>query len=160
MMTKTTSEKKAWYTTVALIPIFIAATCVFSTCTFSGKTSENANIVADRDTIKDESQIEDREVYSVVDEAPQFPEAMQFISDNLRYPSAAQEEGIQGRVVVQFVVNKDGAISDAEVIRSLHPSLDEEALRIINMMPKWTPGKHKGEVVAVRYTIPVSFRIE
>lgn len=103
-------------------------------------------------------------VYQVVDEQPEFPggvsELMKFLATNMKYPSAAQQAGKQGRVIVQFVIDKEGKAKDGNVIRSVDPSLDAEALRIINAMPAWTPGKLNGKVVAVRYTLPVTFTLQ
>lgn len=83
---------------------------------------------------------------------------MKWLSDNIKYPAEAAKNGIEGRVIVQFVIGSDGTVSDAVVRRSVDPLLDAEALRVINAMPAWTPGKQDGKPVAVRYTIPVTFR--
>ena len=103
------------------------------------------------------------EIFQVVEEQPMFPGGMQelmtFLQANIRYPKEAQERGLQGRVVVQFVVNKDGSICDEHVVRSVDPQLDAEALRVVRSMPNWTPGKQRGEAVRVRFTIPVTFRL-
>ena len=85
---------------------------------------------------------------------------MKFLQKNIQYPQDAEEKGIQGRVIVQFVVEKDGSIKDIKVVRGIDPSLDKEALRVINAMPKWEPGKHKGEAVSVKYTVPVNFKVQ
>ena len=84
---------------------------------------------------------------------------MTFLQANIRYPKEAQERGLQGRVIVQFVVNKDGSICDEKVVRSVDPQLDAEALRVVRSMPNWTPGKQRGEAVRVRFTLPVTFRL-
>ena len=101
-------------------------------------------------------------IYSVVETMPDFPggqkELLSFLSRNIKYPTKAIESKIQGRVIVQFVVNKDGSISNAKVVRSVDPDLDKEALRVINSMPKWKPGMQKGEPVSVKYTVPIVFR--
>jgi TonB family protein len=103
-------------------------------------------------------------IYEIVDEMPQYPGGMKglmrYITRNLRYPREAQEAGIQGRVVVVFVVDIDGSVTNAQVLESVDPHLDREALRLINAMKKWTPGKHRGKVVKVMYSVPLSFRIE
>ena len=102
-------------------------------------------------------------VYDIAEQAPAFPggsQAMrQFIKDNLRYPQAAKENGIQGRVILQFVVDETGQVTDPKVLRSIDPSLDAEAIRLVSSMPRWTPGQQDGKVVAVRYTIPVTFSL-
>ena len=84
---------------------------------------------------------------------------MQYIKDNLKYPTIAQEQGIQGRVVVKFVVNRDGSISDIQVQKSLDPNCDKEAIRLIKSMLNWIPGKQNGKNVATYYSLPVLFRI-
>jgi protein TonB len=86
-------------------------------------------------------------------------ELMKFLQRNVKYPKEAQEQGKQGRVVVQFVVNKDGSITDAKIVKSVDPQLDAEALRVVNAMPNWTPGKQRGKEVRTYFTIPVTFRL-
>lgn len=107
---------------------------------------------------------EENKVFDVVEEQPSFPGGqgalMQYLNDNIKYPVVAAENGIQGRVIVQFVVSKTGAISGAKVVRSVDPSLDREALRVVNSMPAWTPGRQNGNSVNVRYTLPVTFRLQ
>lgn len=102
-------------------------------------------------------------VYDVVEQMPSFPGGISglrtYLNQNIRYPAEAQENCVQGRVVVRFVVEKDGHISDVTVLRSVDPSLDKEAVRVIRNMPRWSPGKQGGEPVRVRYTVPVSFRL-
>lgn len=102
-------------------------------------------------------------VYGLADNMPEFPNGptalMDYITKEIQYPAEAKEKNIQGRVIVQFVVDKEGNIKYPQVMRSVDPSLDKEAIRIINNMPKWKPGKVNGEDVAVKYTVPISFRI-
>ena len=85
---------------------------------------------------------------------------MSYIAKSIKYPVVAQENGIQGRVTCTFVVNKDGTIVDAQVVRGIDPALDKEALRVINSMPKWKPGKQRGKPVRVKFTLPVTFRLQ
>lgn len=103
-------------------------------------------------------------VFDVVEEMPQFPggsSAMfQYISSSIKYPVKAEENGIQGRVVCTFVVDTDGSISDVKVVKSVDPTLDKEAKRIVQEMPKWIPGKQGGALVRVKYTVPVTFRLQ
>lgn len=103
-------------------------------------------------------------VYDEVDEIPCFPGGykglMTFLSQNMVYPVTAQENGVQGRVTVSFVVETDGSITDVEVARSVDPFLDREAMRIVKAMPKWTPGKKDGKPVRLKYTVPVVFRLQ
>lgn len=107
---------------------------------------------------------EDNVVFQVVETMPSFPggdaELFKFLSNSVKYPVIAQENGIQGRVICQFVVNRDGSIVDIEVVRSVDPSLDKEAIRVIKSMPKWSPGKQRGKPVRVKYTLPVNFRLQ
>ena len=103
-------------------------------------------------------------VFDMVEEMPEFKGGnkalMDYLAANLKYPKGAETKGTQGRVIVQFIVNTDGSIDDAKVVRSVDPELDAEALRVINGMPKWKPGTQKGEPVRVKYTVPVVFRLK
>ena len=83
-----------------------------------------------------------------------------YLGKNIKYPTISQENGVQGKVIVQFVVNKDGSIVDPVVVRSVDPYLDKEALRVIKTMPKWKPGKQRGKAVRVKYTVPVTFKLQ
>ena len=107
---------------------------------------------------------EQGEIFQVVEEMPEYPggmdELMKYMQTNIRYPKEAQERGLQGRVIVQFVVNEDGSICNEQVVKSVDPQLDAEAIRIIRSMPNWTPGKQRGEPVRVRFTLPVTFRLQ
>lgn len=107
--------------------------------------------------------VPDSVIFEVVEEMPGFPGGqgalMQYLARNVKYPVEAQTKGIQGRVIVSFIVRKDGNISDIKVIRSVDPYLDKEAARVIAAMPKWKPGKQRGETVNVRFTVPVAFRL-
>ena len=103
-------------------------------------------------------------VFDVVEEMPSFPGGqgalMSYLASNIKYPVVAQENGVQGRVIVSFVVERDGSISDVKVARSVDPSLDREAQRVVKSMPKWKPGKQNGSAVRVKYTVPVVFRLQ
>ena len=104
------------------------------------------------------------DIYMVVEDPPEFPGGLQALSDylrdNIKYPEACRQDSIQGRVIISFVVEKDGSISSAEVIKSVHEQLDAEALRVISAMPKWKPGKQRGKVVRVEYAIPIKYRLD
>lgn len=104
------------------------------------------------------------QVFAIVEKMPQFPGGEkainEFISKTLQYPVIAQQNGIQGRVVCSFIINQDGSVTDAEVIGGVDPSLDKEALRIVNAMPKWIPGTQRGKAVRVKYTMPVTFTLQ
>ena len=107
---------------------------------------------------------EDSKVFDVVEQMPSFPGGqaalMKWLADNMNYPVIAAENGVQGRVVVQFVVEKDGSVSDVQVVKSVDPSLDKEASRVVSAMPKWIPGKQNGAAVRVKYTVPVTFKLQ
>ena len=102
-------------------------------------------------------------VFDVVEVMPQFPGGqiamLQYIMKNIKYPEQAMKEGIQGRVAVRFIVEKDGSISDVKPILSVHPLLNKEAVRVVESMPKWTPGKQNGKPVRVRFNVPVMFKL-
>lgn len=103
-------------------------------------------------------------IYEVIDQMPQFPGGEQallkYIGSNIRYPIIAQENGVQGKVIVRFVVNKSGEVENAVVLKAVDESLDAEALRVINSLPDWIPGEQKGEKVSVYYTLPISFKLQ
>ena len=107
---------------------------------------------------------EEQKVFDVVEQMPSFPGGpaalMQYLSSHVKYPVVAEENGIQGRVTVQFVVEKDGSVSDVKTMKSVDPSLDKEAERVVKSMPKWIPGKQNGSAVRVKYFVPVVFRLQ
>ena len=110
-------------------------------------------------------QLKGTPVFEVVEEMPEFPGGgmsalMSYLKDNMRYPASAKEKGTQGRVTVQFVVDKDGSIKEPKLLRSVDKDMDAEALRLISNMPKWKPGRQKGQPVAVKYTVPVMFSLD
>lgn len=127
-------------------------------------TKEEVVIAAPVEAAPVEEEVEE-EIFVVVENMPEFPGGQaalfKFLSENVKYPVIAQENGIQGRVICQFTVNKDGSIVDVEVVRSGgDASLDKEAVRVIKSMPKWTPGKQRGKPVRVKYTVPVNFKLQ
>ena len=103
-------------------------------------------------------------VYDIVEVMPQYPggmpELMQYLAKNIKYPIQAQKKGIEGRVTVRFIVEKDGSISNVTVVRHIHPLLDKEAVRVIKAMPKWSRGMLNGKPVRVKFNIPVAFRLK
>ncbi len=111
-----------------------------------------------------EGNMPDDKLYDVVEVMPEYPGGMvammRFLQDNVQYPFKAAKQNINGRVVVQFIVEKDGRVGHAKIARSVHPLLDEEALRVVRLMPKWTPGKQKGKPVRVKFNIPITFRLK
>ena len=137
--------------------------------TFDVKGNDDANgeilkakeVIAEPEPPKHE---EENKVFDIVEQQPLFPGGpaalMKYLSENTKYPVVAQENGIQGRVTVQFVVEKDGSISDVHVLRGVDPSLDKEAVRVVKSMPRWTPGKQNGITVRVNYRVPVLFRLQ
>ena len=129
----------------------------------SGPVAQVSGPVATGPVVVEEAS-DEGEIFQVVEQMPEFPGGIQalmaYLSKNIKYPSVAQDNGIQGRVLVSFVVNKDGSIVDPEVIKSVDAALDKEAMRVIKAMPKWNPGKQRGKPVRVKYTVPVLFRLQ
>lgn len=137
--------------------------------TFDVKGNDDANgevlkakeVIAEPEPPKHE---EENKVFDIVEQQPMFPGGqtalMKYLSEHTKYPVVAQENGVQGRVTVQFVVEKDGSISDVHVLRGVDPSLDKEAVRVVKSMPRWTPGKQNGINVRVNYRVPVLFRLQ
>ena len=109
-------------------------------------------------------EAEQNKVFDVVEQQPQYPGGMgalnQWLGSNIKYPAMAAENGIEGRVIVQFVVERDGSVSGVHVVRGVDSSLDKEATRVVAQMPKWIPGKQNGSAVRVKYTVPVTFRLQ
>jgi protein TonB len=103
-------------------------------------------------------------VFDVVEQMPSYPGGtgalMSYLNSNIKYPVVAQENGVQGRVIVGFVVERDGSITDVNILKSIDPSLDREAARVVRSMPRWTPGKQNGQAVRVKYNVPVTFRLQ
>lgn len=114
--------------------------------------------------ITNESPHEPNKIHEVVEVMPQFPggngELMRYLGANMKYPTIAAENGIEGRAVLKFVVSKDGSISNIQIIRSLDPSCDKEAIRVVKSMPRWVPGQQNGHPVAVYFTLPVLFKLQ
>lgn len=108
--------------------------------------------------------VEDNKIFEIVEQNPTFPGGtaalMSWLSQNIKYPVIAAENGVKGRVIVQFVVEKDGSITDVVVVKSVDPSLDKEATRVIKNMPHWIPGRQNGSPVRVRFTVPVTFTLQ
>ena len=115
------------------------------------------------DVVTVEPEPEEEEIFMVVEDQPEFPGGtaalLDYLRKNIKYPAICRENNIQGRVLVTFIVNKDGAIVEPEVVKSVNPSLDKEALRVISQMPNWKPGSQRGKPVRVKYTVPVNFRL-
>ena len=182
MMCKRKSNPWARLKYVYVLPLAALAVSAFARPEVSNELSEISNskfsdlaeivqTVVEKNDVQDLNSannvqtvaLQDTAVFEVVEVPPRFPggeiELMKFISRNVKYPDDAKEAGMAGRVIVKFVIDKDGSISDATILRSVYPSIDAEALRVVNAMPKWNPGKVKGEPVKVKYTLPLSFSL-
>lgn len=127
----------------------------------NGEVLKAKEVIAQPEPPKHE---EEAKVFDVVEQMPSFPGGpsalMEYLHDHVKYPVVAQENGVQGRVVVSFIVEKDGSITDVRVVRSVDPSLDREAARVVSSMPRWTPGKQNGSAVRVKYNVPVMFKLQ
>jgi len=137
-----------------------------SSVTFDQGSDEGQEVLKQNQVVveKVEEKEEETKVFEVVEQMPQFPGGdaalMQYLSSHIKYPAVAEENGIQGRVVCTFVVERNGSITDVRVVKSVDPSLDKEAVRVIKSMPNWIPGKQNGSAVRVKYTVPVTFRLQ
>ncbi|MFT3754006.1 MAG: TonB family protein [Paludibacter sp.] len=136
---------------------------IISIANVKGNDDVNGKDIAD--VKADVTQIaEEEKVYDVIEQMPQFPggegELLAFIGKNLKYPVIAQENGIQGTVIVRFVVSRTGAVDKVEVLRSLDPACDREAIRVVRTLPNWIPGKQNGVNVSVYYTLPIKYKLE
>ena len=129
-----------------------------------GNDEANGKDIADLKQVVTQAPVEEEKVFDMVEQMPTFPggagELMKYIADHLKYPTIAQENGVQGRVICQFVVGSDGSERAAKVVKTLDPYCDKEALRVIMSMPKWIPGKQNGKAVSVKYTVPIVFRLQ
>ena len=129
-----------------------------------GNDEANGKDIADLKQVVTQAEPEPEKVIDMVEQMPTFPggqqELMSYLGKNIKYPTIAQENGTQGRVIIQFVVERDGSITDVRVARGVDPYLDKEAVRVVKSMPKWIPGKQNGKAVRVKFTVPVMFRLQ
>lgn len=129
-----------------------------------GNDEAEGEVLKAKEIIAEEKPKEEEKPLDIAEVMPSFPggdaELMKWLSKNIKYPAIAEENGVQGRVIVRFAVGKDGAIHDPKVLRSVDPSLDKEALRVVKAMPRWIPGKQNGVAVAVYFTLPVTFQLQ
>ena len=130
-----------------------------------GNDEAEGEVLKAKEVVVDEKpKEEETKVFDVVEVMPQFPggdaELMKYLNTHIKYPAIAEENGVQGRVVCTFVVERDGSITDVKVMKSVDPSLDKEAIRVLKSMPKWIPGKQNGSAVRVKFTVPVTFRLQ
>ena len=171
MKNKQKTNRFAGYKYLLFVPLAFALVFMNS-CKRKPKVQkqemEGTRVVVKAESAEDTAQFKNAEstekMYVVVEQMPAFPGGdaalMKYLSENIKYPKAAEKAGEQGRVVVNFIVEKDGAISNVNVVRSVTPTLDAEAVRVIKAMPKWVPGKQDGQFVRVKYNVPVSFRLQ
>lgn len=152
MMTKKQTQK---YGIINLLPAVIIVGILFFS--FSCNTTNDNN----KNTIPPPTKSNEEDVFVVVENMPEFPNSsvQQWIAKNVKYPREAREKNIEGKVYVQFIIEKDGSTSNAKIIRGIDPLLDNEALRVVNEMPKWKPGKQRGQEVRVNYTLPINFAL-
>jgi len=131
-----------------------------------GNDDQNGEVVKAKEVIvqQEPPKVEENKIFDVVEQMPAFPGGdaalMKYLRDNIHYPTVAAENGVQGRVVVGFVVEKDGSVTDVNIMKGQDPSLDKEAMRVVKSMPKWIPGKQNGTTVRVKYQVPVTFRLQ
>jgi protein TonB len=143
------------------ILMIFSGLALFSLNTYGQKTTkvktENAPPASDKDGMTDGA-------YQKVDEMPEFPGGdialLNYIGENTKYPKDAKEKGIQGKVIMRFKVKEDGSVSDVSVLNGVYPSIDAESIRVIGTLPKFTPGKLKGKIVAVWYMVPITFSLK
>ena len=137
-------------------------------CSYQGRESQEV-LAADMTnnthlSLSSKSREMNEQVFTVVEKMPSFPggdaELLKYIATNIKYPKESQDNGEQGRVICSFIVGRDGSVNNPEVLRGVTPLLNEEAVRVINTMPRWNPGMQRGKAVAVKYTVPITFRLK
>jgi TonB family protein len=162
MMYTKKSNSTAKLKPLFIIPVLIILTLVFACTKIENNTNSDTDSISDIET----NDASAENLFFVVEEMPEFnggdpaQEFRKYISKNLEYPLIASENGISGRVIVQFQVNERGKVTDAVVVRSVDPALDKEAIRVVMSSPKWKPGKHEGKKVKILFTFPINFNLE
>jgi TonB family protein len=161
MMNKAKTKNIGLIKYLLILPAAFALIFLSTAGTTTSSVSDYIDV--ESNTVEIITPMQDDPVFVVVEEQPEFPGGdaamMQWLNENIRYPVIAQENGIQGRVITNFIIEKDGSISDVQIVQGVDPLIDREAVRVVSSMPKWQPGKQRGEVVRVRYTLPVVFRL-
>lgn len=115
------------------------------------------------EVVEDDNFFDEDDLFQTVEEMPEFPggeaKLLEYLANNIHYPERAREQGVQGRCIIEFVIERDGTVTEPKVVRSLESQCDNEAMRVIKSLPKWKPGKQKGKPVRVKYTVPVQFKL-
>ena len=162
MMNKNKSPMRKLAKYLSVLPLALLLITANSVYAQQNETQQETTPPQEQEPVKKESKND--EVFIVVEKLPSFKEGakamMEFIESEMKYPVIAKENCIQGRVIVNYIVEKDGSISDVQIVRGVDPSLDKEAIRIVEAMPKWNPGLQRGERVRVKYTLPISFKLD
>jgi len=167
MMTKTRSTTWAMTKVLAAIPVFLAVIFFFTAGTKYAEAQESkvsSKTAGEVSTVSQEQTPTENEVFMVVEDMPEYPGGQDalitYLVTNIKYPQEAKEKGITGTVYVQYIVEKDGNITNVKILRGVGGGCDEEAIRVVSGMPKWTPGKQRGENVRVAFTLPIKFALE
>ena len=148
--------------------LMMGAVIAGATIVTHAQTENGGTVLMAKDTItqsKPPKHVEEKnKVFYIVEQMPSFPggtvQLMKWLAEHVQYPAGALKTSVQGRVIIAFVVERDGSITDVNVVRSVDPSLDKEAARVVRNMPKWIPGKQNGAPVRVKYNVPVTFRLQ
>ncbi|MDN5350906.1 MAG: hypothetical protein PWQ54_2302 [Bacteroidales bacterium] len=153
---------RKWLKLTLLLPFFLAAVFIQS-CNFATDTIEEVKLDEDQTPAFKQEQTPGEEVFTVVEVMPEYPGGpaamMNFLANNISYPEQARRDTIQGRVFVNFVVEADGSVSNVKILRGIGGGCDQEAKRVVELMPKWTPGYQRGQAVRVSFNLPVRFAL-
>ena len=147
--------------------LMMGAVIAGATIITHAQTENGGTVLMAKDTItqpEPPKHVEENKVFDIVEQMPSFPggpaQLMKWLAEHVQYPAVALKTGVQGRVIIRFIVEGDGSITDANVVRSVDSLLDKEAVRVVSNMPKWIPGKQNGAPVRVKYNVPVTFRLQ